>query len=161
MQVAKITLFNGDVYYTNDCGWNRLKLFFDNVRERYGAAAPIDARNRVDMIEMSQEEYAAIPATSESAALFDSKAATVAQPSTAAPIDMLLFCPRCHLQHVDEAEPESGWTNPPHATHACKGCGLNWRPSNVPTNGVGSLPAAEAKHVERMKASDPLLWRKP
>lgn len=70
MQVAKITLFNGQVYYTNEFSWNRLKVFFDNVRSKYGPVAPIDARNQVDMIEMTPEEYAAIPATVESAQLF-------------------------------------------------------------------------------------------
>jgi hypothetical protein len=79
--------------------------------------------------------------------------------SSEAPIDMLLFCPRCGLQHVDAPDPETGWTNPPHATHTCKGCGLNWRPSNALTNGAGSLPAEEPKHAERMKASDPLLYK--
>jgi hypothetical protein len=70
MQVAKITLFNGQVYYTNEFSWNRLKMFFDNVRAKYGNVAPIDARNRVDLIEMTPEEYAAIPATVDSDALF-------------------------------------------------------------------------------------------
>lgn len=32
-----------------------------------------------------------------------------------APIPMLLFCPRCEHQHIDAPEPETGWTNPPHA----------------------------------------------
>lgn len=71
MQVAKITLFNGQVFYTDDFSWNRLKLFFDKVRAKYGNAAPIDARNRVDMIEMTPEEYQAIPATVDSAEFFD------------------------------------------------------------------------------------------
>ena len=96
-----------------------------------------------------------------------------AQRSETAPIDMLLFCPRCGLQHVDAPDPELGpddaefgmrehrenrWTNPPHATHTCHGCGLNWRPSNANTNGVGTLPVAEEKHRERMKASDPRIY---
>lgn len=72
-----------------------------------------------------------------------------------APIDMLMFCPRCQMQHVDAPEPEKGWTNPPHATHTCKGCGLNWRPSNALTNGVAGLSSQEAKHVERFVATDP------
>lgn len=74
------------------------------------------------------------------------------------PIDMLMFCPRCKLMHVDAPNETQGWTNPPHATHTCQGCGLLWRPSNALTNGVAGLPAAEAKHLERMVASDPRLY---
>lgn len=55
------------------------------------------------------------------------------------PIDMVLHCPRCHLIHVDAPEPEKGWTNPPHKSHLCHGCGLIWRPADVPTNGVASI----------------------
>jgi len=68
-------------------------------------------------------------------------------------VDMLLFCPRCDRQHIDE--PKGEWTNPPHATHTCQHCGLLWRPANANTNGVQSLPANELKHVERMAAADP------
>ena len=52
------------------------------------------------------------------------------------PIDILLFCPNCAEQHIDEPQPEKDWTNPPHKTHECQFCGHLWRPSDVPTNGV-------------------------
>lgn len=67
------------------------------------------------------------------------------------PIPMILHCSRCHMQHVDEAEPEIAsepnangvravqqfrWDNPPHRTHLCHGCGFRWRPADVPTTGV-------------------------
>ncbi|HYC55854.1 MAG TPA: hypothetical protein VEL28_13045 [Candidatus Binatia bacterium] len=52
------------------------------------------------------------------------------------PIPMLLFCPRCGLQHVDGPQPEKNWTNPPHRSHECQGCGYIWRPSDVCTDGV-------------------------
>ncbi len=68
----------------------------------------------------------------------------------AAPVDMLLFCPHCRRKHVDAPEPESGWTNPPHATHTCKFCGLNWRPSNALTNGVATIDCLEPKHAQRI-----------
>jgi hypothetical protein len=62
------------------------------------------------------------------------------------PIAMILHCPKCHRQHVDEAEPEhlgpGRWLNPPHKTHLCRlpeGCGHLWRPADVPTTGVESL----------------------
>lgn len=68
-----------------------------------------------------------------------------------APIDMVLHCPKCHKQHIDEPEfkgdridafpafggdPAMSWTNPPHKSHLCHGCGHIWRPADVPTNGV-------------------------
>jgi hypothetical protein len=71
-----------------------------------------------------------------------------------APVDMVLFCPRCGTQHVDapedvdlfrstmlqigglrETNPKP-WTNPPHKSHLCHTCGCIWRPADVPTNGV-------------------------
>lgn len=76
-------------------------------------------------------------------------------PAVEAPIDMLLFCPRCQQQHIDAPEPEKGWTNPPHATHTCKFCGLNWRPSNDLTNGVRFIEVQEGKHLERINAAHP------
>lgn len=65
------------------------------------------------------------------------------QPSQGAPIDMVLYCPKCGEQHIDEPEwcdgevvHDKGWTNPPHRSHLCHGCGHIWRPADVPTNGV-------------------------
>jgi hypothetical protein len=68
-------------------------------------------------------------------------------PSTAlpsfhsAPIDMVLYCPKCGLQHIDEAH--AGWSNPAHRSHLCRkesgGCGTVWRPADVATNGVRSI----------------------
>lgn len=65
------------------------------------------------------------------------------------PIDMILHCPKCGMQHIDAPDRleqiihrESGtvvdeqWTNPPHRSHLCHGCGCIWRPADVPTNGV-------------------------
>jgi hypothetical protein len=82
------------------------------------------------------------------------------------PIDMVLYCPACGMQHVDapsmEAQalrewgvtcaPDSEqpyglrwsdgvsrpypWNNRPHRSHLCEGCGHIWRPADVATNGV-------------------------
>lgn len=71
----------------------------------------------------------------------------------ASPIDMVLFCPRCGTQHLDEVEsieealarrnngkPYAGrWFNEPHRSHLCKGCDFIWRPADVATNGVLEL----------------------
>ena len=63
-----------------------------------------------------------------------------------APIDMVLHCPACGVQHIDApeetdpstwtAEQYGHWTNPPHRSHLCADCGHVWRPADVPTNGV-------------------------
>ena len=55
------------------------------------------------------------------------------------PIDMLLWCPLCKFQHVDEPQPEKNWHNPPHRSHECQSCGYVWRPADVPTNGVAKI----------------------
>jgi len=56
-----------------------------------------------------------------------------------APIDLLLFCPNCFEQHIDQAQPEKNWDNPPHRSHECQHCGIVWRPADVPTNGVATI----------------------
>jgi hypothetical protein len=74
--------------------------------------------------------------------------ATVAQP-----VDMVLHCPKCGLQHIDRPDevdpyptPEKDaahWANPSHKSHLCRtddgGCGHIWRPADVPTNGVQAV----------------------
>ena len=54
-----------------------------------------------------------------------------------APVDMLLYCPECEVQHIDE--PKGAWTNPPHKKHLCLNCGHLWKPFDYNTNGVRSL----------------------
>lgn len=68
-----------------------------------------------------------------------------------APIDMVLHCPKCGMQHIDEPEafnpdrhnettfPAGAWTNPPHRSHLCHRCNYIWRPADVPTNGVAAV----------------------
>lgn len=51
-------------------------------------------------------------------------------------IPMILICPSCGEQHIDEAE----FSEVPHHTHACQGCGMVWRPAKVNTHGVHFLP---------------------
>jgi hypothetical protein len=74
----------------------------------------------------------------------------------ASPVDILLFCPNCAEQHVDEAKPEvcetcgykqvgcscaefTAWLNPPHKSHRCNYCNHVWRPADAPTNGVAAI----------------------
>lgn len=59
------------------------------------------------------------------------------------PLPMVLHCPRCHLQHIDAPDERTpDWKNPPHRSHLCHGCGLIWRPADVPTIGVDSTRTA-------------------
>lgn len=55
------------------------------------------------------------------------------------PLDMVLHCPKCGLQHVDKPDPISLWSNPPHRSHLCHSCAHVWRPADVPTNGVEAV----------------------
>ena len=74
-----------------------------------------------------------------------------AAPTVVEPIDMVLHCPACGLQHVDapeavhepqpdgSAHAEEHWNNPPHRSHKCGICGHIWRPADVATNGVQAV----------------------
>jgi hypothetical protein len=89
-------------------------------------------------------------------------AATHAAAEEPAPIDMVLYCPKCGEQHIDEPDTlhvfdgkdaagnahvgdvggDGEWNNPPHRSHLCHGCGHIWRPADVPTNGVAAVKTA-------------------
>lgn len=55
------------------------------------------------------------------------------------PIPMILICPNCKTQHIDEPDPENGWDNPPHKSHLCHCCAHIWRPADAPTTGVEAI----------------------
>lgn len=60
-----------------------------------------------------------------------------------APIPMILHCPSCGLQHIDEPDERTpDWSNPPHRSHLCHGCGCIWRPADVATEGVRTISTA-------------------
>ncbi len=61
---------------------------------------------------------------------------------TDAPINIVLHCPTCGLQHIDEPVGEwdgEPWTNPPHRSHLCHGCGCIWRPADIATTGIAAV----------------------
>jgi len=59
---------------------------------------------------------------------------------TKQPINMLLWCPQCHTQHVDEPDARTeGWNTPLHRSHLCHNCGTIWRPADIPTNGIVAI----------------------
>lgn len=81
------------------------------------------------------------------------------------PIDMIIHCPACHLQHIDELDkivigsnvpPKPYWSNPPHKSHLCAGCGLVWRVADVCTNGVKALKTRGKNDTEAMKPMTPI-----
>jgi hypothetical protein len=57
-----------------------------------------------------------------------------------APIQMILHCPACGVQHIDAPDERTeAWGNPPHRSHLCHGCGHIWRPADVATEGVAAI----------------------
>lgn len=56
------------------------------------------------------------------------------------PVAMRLTCEGCGKLHIDEGE----FATKPHHTHACRHCGLVWRPAIGPTVGVRFLPGLKA-----------------
>lgn len=89
------------------------------------------------------------------------------------PIPMILHCPSCGLQHIDAPDMhevtgsegrvhEAGWTNPPHRSHLCAGCGCIWRPADVPTVGVASIATRgkDDDHTIVPRDEVPLRWNR-
>lgn len=76
------------------------------------------------------------------------------------PIDMVLHCPNCNTQHIDEPHETATirggelcidqWANPPHRSHECQACHHIWRPCDTATNGVKSV-------LTRGKADHPIV----
>lgn len=64
------------------------------------------------------------------------------------PIPMVLWCPVCGTQHIDKPQLDRGWDNPPHRSHECQGCGLVWRPADVPTTGVERISTKGKQDID-------------
>ncbi len=71
------------------------------------------------------------------------------------PIPMILHCPECRTRHIDEGE----FATRSHATHACQGCGLVWRPAIVDTVGVQFLPGFKNESTAMHDDLDNLIAR--
>ena len=69
----------------------------------------------------------------------------LAEASNPKPIDMILFCPRCGMQHVDKVDLPRGWGDPPHRSHLCERCRFAWRPADVPTYGVMEIKTRSSR----------------
>jgi hypothetical protein len=70
------------------------------------------------------------------------------------PVPMILHCPFCRRQHVDAPSEAEGWTNPPHKSHLCSGCGCIWRPADVPTVGVERIATRGQRDTRPLTAAD-------
>lgn len=122
----------------------------------------IDALKQSELVKIHGEEYAVHPVVAAELLRLH-MAAKQRVPSD--PIDMVLHCPTCGMQHIDAPEEHSAvlprnyghWSNPPHRSHLCHGCGHIWRPADVPTNGVAAVkttgkqdsPVQQASKVEK------------
>lgn len=53
------------------------------------------------------------------------------------PRPLMLYCPKCYTQHIDEGE----WATRPHKTHQCQQCKYEWCPLEHDTIGVRSMVA--------------------
>lgn len=73
------------------------------------------------------------------------------------PLPMILHCPVCGEQHIDEPDPANGWLNPPHRSHECQspGCHFIWRPADVPTTGVQHLKSVGSADAVDFRATAP------
>lgn len=101
------------------------QILWDGLREQCCSTKPHTAATKIVMLDEADIK-SIVPA--------------VVQELATTPIDMILHCEACGLQHVDapdERTPE--WNNPPHKSHLCHGCGYVWRPADVPTNGVRAI----------------------
>lgn len=68
MEVAKITLWDGQVFYTNDFSFDKMREWLDRAKAKI--KPEVGTHAQVDLIEMTPEEYQAIPASLESAEFF-------------------------------------------------------------------------------------------
>ncbi|MFC7515048.1 hypothetical protein ACFQUU_08535 [Herbaspirillum sp. GCM10030257] len=87
--------------------------------------------------------------------------ASMVAPS-AQPVDLILHCPNCGLQHVDEPDERTpGWQNPAHRSHLCHGCKHIWRPADVATNGVRIINTKGKNDCEATLQAEPALPKLP
>ena len=112
-------------------------------------------------------------------------------PPAQEPIPMILHCPACGTQHIDAADEfrpvgectcrgedqceccaaneqlyrewlsEGPWTNPPHRSHLCHGCGHIWRPADAPTTGVEKIATRGKNDSPPVHAAQPVAWGLP
>lgn len=76
------------------------------------------------------------------------------------PIDVILHCPTCKKQHIDEGE----WATRPHRTHQCvddaagKGCGMAFTPCAKRTFGVVKIEKDQFRALSEPPGFTPRLF---
>ena len=74
MKVAKIRIWDGSKFYTDKIEKDHFINFFNNARKEFESGKRQDKgiMQQIDILEMTEEEFSAIPATEESIRLFQS-----------------------------------------------------------------------------------------
>lgn len=163
---------------------DRIRWLSRKLDAALAAAPSVPSGMKLVPIEPTPEMIAAMVADADTAFLCTDhhehvasayRAALAAAPEVVMPlpIDMVLHCPKCHLQHLDAPEPDQfrhqpgedllsgtlhhslGWDNPPHKSHLCHGCGYIWRPADVPTNGVAAVKTKGKNDSQENAAQQP------
>lgn len=103
-------------------------------------AQGLDGLYNADAVVMGRKDGAAVLRLSHAMALLVDQIKHLRARDEAV-VDMILHCPVCHMQHIDEVDEvrNPGWLNPAHISHTCLGCGTVWRPCDRPTNGVAAM----------------------
>lgn len=123
-----------------------LAATFEDYARQHLAKTPPDLDKAERNIKAAQRARAALVALADGVGEFLATLELIASE----PIPMILYCPACGLQHIDEADThdEAGdklmqgktpWDNPPHRSHLCAGCGTIWRPADRATVGVEAI----------------------
>ena len=81
------------------------------------------------------------------------------------PLNLIIFCPACGTQHVDEPNPNvcqdcgledvrcvcqsfNPWLNPPHKSHRCTHCNIVFRIADFAANGVARIATTGENDVK-------------
>nr|WP_037506065.1 hypothetical protein [Rhizorhabdus wittichii] len=141
--------------------WEARALCLENAERWKDAVGPTQIQLRETYLADADRYVAASIATAKEVLALVQRPTDTARAEEDVPIDMVLHCPACGLQHIDTpdlapVQHEDGsaslWDNPPHRSHLCHGCGHIWRPADVPTNGVEYVQT-------KGKADSPLVFR--
>lgn len=86
------------------------------------------------LVDSARKMRQGIVGSSPAVEIFDERMAAIQKKLEAGPevLELLIICPRCLKQHVDEGR----FAKDPHKIHACQFCGLGFVVSKQPSIGV-------------------------